>query len=148
MSKLDLTALFNKLERTNDRLERLAQYKMLKLEDYLASEDTQIIVERLLELVIQSVLDINRNILKQSAHISNEVSNFDSFLEMGKAGYVPIELAEKIAPSGSFRNVLAHEYDNIVAEKVFVGLQFALQQYPDYIEALQIYLVLLDSSIQ
>lgn len=139
MTNLDLVSIVNKLERMVNRLDRLKIYEQYTLEQYLADDDVQIIVERLLELVIQAALDINKAFLKQVANKSIE-RNFDSFIEMGVCGFIPVDLARKLAPSGSFRNVLAHDYDDISPEQVFVIIKQALDQYPQYIEAIQDYL--------
>jgi uncharacterized protein YutE (UPF0331/DUF86 family) len=42
--------------------------------------------------------------------------------------------------SRGFRNVLVHEYDDIDPHQVYIALQKALTQYPQYIRAIQIYL--------
>lgn len=102
-------------------------------------KNTQIIVERLLELVIQSALDINKFLIKRVAG-KNIEKNYDSFIRAGEAGFISVELAQKLAPSGSLRNVLAHEYDGIQPEEVFQGLQKALEQYPQYVAEIQKYL--------
>lgn len=61
-------------------------------------------------------------------------------LLMGEQGFIPSILAQAIAPSGSFRNVLAHDYDDIDPNQVYAALQKALTQYPQYIRAMQTYL--------
>ncbi|XWK91233.1 MAG: DUF86 domain-containing protein [Phormidium sp.] len=143
MTNFDPVTIANKLDRMIDRLDRLKVYEQYTLEQYLTNTDVQIIVERLLELVIQAALDINKALLKQVARKSIE-RNFESFIEMGESGFIPVELARKIAPSGPFRNVLAHDYDDIIDEEVFLAFRNALEQYPDYIEAIQNYLDSLD----
>ena len=42
-----------------------------------------------------------------------------------------MELAEKLAPSGSLRNRLVHMYEEI-SVKVHAAIQKALQAYPSY----------------
>lgn len=139
MTELDLTTLANKVDRMTERLERLTRYRQYALEEYLADEDAQIIVERLLELVIQSALDINRTLLKRVAGKSVE-SNYDSFIEMGNSSFIPMDLARELAPSGSFRNILAHEYDEIIPEEVYRALSKVFEQYLLYLESIQNYL--------
>jgi uncharacterized protein YutE (UPF0331/DUF86 family) len=126
MSKLNPNTLARKIERMIERMNQLAAFRRYTLDQYLENENnTQIIVERLLELVIQSALDINKFLLKQVTGRSVE-KNYDSFISAGEAGFISTELAQKLAPSGSFRNILAHEYDDIEPEEVFKGLQKAL----------------------
>ena len=145
MKKINLTTLANKVERMTERLERLSCYRDYTLEEYLSDQDAQIIVERLLELVIQSAIDINKALLKQVFE-KNIESNFDSFIEAGNCGFIPNNLAQKLAPSGSFRNVLAHEYDDIIPKEVYTNFSKGLEQYLQYLEAIQNYLDSLEQS--
>jgi uncharacterized protein YutE (UPF0331/DUF86 family) len=140
MRKFNPNTLAHKIERMLERINELRGFQDWTLEQYLANENyTQLAVERLLELVIQAALDINRALLKQISGISVE-KNSDTFIEAGKAGFIPMDLGQKLARSGGFRNVLAHQYDEILPEIVFQNLQEALVQYPDYVEAIQVYL--------
>jgi uncharacterized protein YutE (UPF0331/DUF86 family) len=146
MRKFDPNTLAYKIDRMIERIEELRGFQDRTLEQYLANENyTQLAVERLLELVIQAALDINRALLKQIAGISVE-KNSDTFIEAGKAGFIPMDLGQQLARSGGFRNVLAHQYDEILPEIVFENLQEALIQYPNYVEAIQVYLDSLEVS--
>ncbi|NMF81795.1 DUF86 domain-containing protein [Nodosilinea sp. P-1105] len=145
MTQLDREAIAQKLSRMVDRLDRLIGFEAVTLEIYLANEDYQDIIERQLELLIQSAVDINKTLLKRVAGIrpsesANVLSNFDSFLLMGAHGFLPTELSDQLAPSGSFRNILAHEYDDIDPNQVYAAFQKALIQYPQYVRAIQTYL--------
>jgi len=51
------------------------------------------------------------------------------------------ELAKQIAPSSGLRNRLVHEYDDIEPKQVFRAISFALQQYPIYVEQINLYLI-------
>lgn len=145
MSQFNPNTLAHKIERMIERIDNLARFQNYTLERYLAEDDTQIIIERLLELVIQSALDINRALLKQLTGKRVE-KNSDTFIEAGKAGFIPEALAKQIAPSGGFRNVLAHEYDELIPEAVFDNFKEALEQYPAYLEAIQVYLDSLEAN--
>lgn len=144
MSQLDPEAISQKLSRMVDRIDRLKQFEGLTLEEYLQDDLKQAAIERLLETIIDAALSINRTLLKRSAGLipSNTQSfqNFESFILMGENNFIPAELANQLAPSGSFRNVLAHEYDDIDLTQVFNALQKALSQYPQYVKAIQNYL--------
>jgi uncharacterized protein YutE (UPF0331/DUF86 family) len=146
MSRFDPNTLSYKIAQMIRRIDELRDFQNCTLEQYLENANyTQVVVERLLELVIQSALDINRALLKQIAGIKVE-KNSDTFIEAGKAGFIPIELGQQLARSGGFRNVLAHHYDEIMPEIVFQNLQEAIAQYPDYVEAIQNYLDSLEAN--
>lgn len=144
MSQLDPEAIAQKLSRMVDRIDRLKQFEGLSLEDYLQDDLKQAAIERLLETVIDAALSINKTLLKRGAGIipadSESFKNFESFILMGDNGFIATELATQLAPSGGFRNVLAHEYDDINPAQVYTALQMALSQYPQYVKAIQDYL--------
>lgn len=144
MSRVYPEAIAQKLSRMVQRIDRLKQFEALTLEEYLQDDFKQAAIERLLEIIIDSALSINKTLLKRAANLvpgdSQAFKNFESFVLMGENGFITPELAIQLAPSGSFRNVLAHEYDEINPAQVYHALQKALQQYPPYIKEIQMYL--------
>jgi uncharacterized protein YutE (UPF0331/DUF86 family) len=152
MTDLNLPGIAKKLAGMSRRFDKLKRYEFLSLDDYLLDEDRQIIIERLLELIIQAALDINKMFLKQVAGINLGLTgdatptNADIFRLAGEHGFIPLNLAEKLAKSGQFRNVLAHLYDDIDPQQVYIALQKAYEQYPDYIEAIQDYIDVLEAN--
>jgi uncharacterized protein YutE (UPF0331/DUF86 family) len=144
MSQLDPEAIAQKLSRMVERIDRLKRFEQLTLEDYLQDDLKQAAIERLLETIIDSALSINKTLLKRGAGLipkdAESFKNFESFILIGENGFIPTDLANQLAPSGSFRNVLAHEYDEINSVQVYNALQKALSQYPQYVRAIQTYL--------
>ena len=146
MTALDLPGIAKKLAGLSRRFDRLKQYESLSFDGYLLDEDGQIIIERLLELIIQAAIDINKMLLKQVSSLSLTSSNGESlsnasvFQLAGEYGFISRDLAEKLAQSGQFRNVLAHLYDDIDPQQVYIALQKAFEQYPSYVEAIQDYI--------
>jgi uncharacterized protein YutE (UPF0331/DUF86 family) len=146
MTEVDLPGIAKKLAGMSSRFDRLKRYEFLSLEDYLLDEDRQLIIERLLELIIQAAIDINKMLLKQILGLSlvstngESLSNANIFRLTGEYGFIPLDLAEKLAKSGQFRNVLAHLYDDIDPQQVYIALQHAFEQYLNYIEAIQDYI--------
>lgn len=144
MNTLDPELIAQKLSRMIERIDRLKTFELLTLEDYLQDELRQAAIERLLEIMIDSALSINKTLLKRGAGLiptgAESFKNFESFILIGENGFIPRELAYQLAPSGSFRNVLAHKYDEINPVQVYNALQIALRQYPQYVAAIQTYL--------
>lgn len=147
MKEFNPVTVGNKLEGMGKRLRRLNRYQDLTLDEYLQDEDIQSIVERLLEQVIQSALDINRAFLKRVAGIREAQSpNSETFILVGQYGLISQRLANRMEKSGGFRNVLAHLYDEIIAERVYEALQNVLADYPQYVAEVEIYLNLLEQA--
>jgi uncharacterized protein YutE (UPF0331/DUF86 family) len=144
MNRFDPETIAQKLSRMVNRIDRLKRFERLTLEDYLQDDLKQAAIERLLETIIDSALTINKTLLKRGAGLrpidAESFKNFESFILIGENGFIPTDLANQLAPSGSFRNVLAHEYDEINPVQVYNALQKALSQYPQYVRAIQTYL--------
>lgn len=127
-----------------DRLRRLQQYDSLTLDEYLSDEDIQDLVERRLEILIQSAIDINKAILQGRYGLDREnvrnLENAETFRLLGDYGFLDKEISEILSSSGGMRNVLAHMYDDIIHSKVYEALVKALQYYPQYIKTVRVYL--------
>jgi uncharacterized protein YutE (UPF0331/DUF86 family) len=101
--------------------------------------------ERLQELIIQTSLDINRHLLTEVHQITPE-TNADVFLESGRVGLLPQELAKRLVEAGKFRNLLAHQYEKIDARIVVQNIQLTLMDYPIYLDFLNRYLNTLEDN--
>jgi uncharacterized protein YutE (UPF0331/DUF86 family) len=145
MKNFEPEAIGNKLAGMIKRVQLLRRYETLTLDEYLQNEDIQAGVERLLEQVIQSALDINRAFLKRVVRIEAQadgkpIENAATFILAAEYGLISSELGESLAKSGGFRNVLAHLYDEILPERVYTALSLSLDHYPHYALAIQTYL--------
>jgi uncharacterized protein YutE (UPF0331/DUF86 family) len=141
---INTASIFKKLAGITKRLNYLADYESLTLAEFLEDEVRQAAIERLLELIIQAAIDINKMLLKQAGiklrRGDEATSNAEAFVLAGEQGFISQSLATELAESSKFRNVLAHLYDDIVPESVHEAIQFALTQYPQYITEIETYL--------
>lgn len=142
MTKFSSDVLSNKTEVIRTRLMRLKKYRSITVEDYENNDDTRDIIERNLEILIQAAVDINKFLLRRFSTLSpkelKNLKNSESFLLLSQNGLLNETLANELASSGGFRNVLAHLYDEIIPEKVIEALQKALEFYPDYLYEIQL----------
>jgi uncharacterized protein YutE (UPF0331/DUF86 family) len=143
MTNIDTVIVETRLELIGRYLERLKNFELISLDEYLNSFDQQLILERLLQLMTQAAIDINDHILSK-LNPGKSYTNFDAFIELSKYEIITPELAKKIAPSSGLRNRLVHEYDDIDQKQVFKAISFALQQYPLYIRQIKSYLISLE----
>ncbi len=89
--------------------------------------------ERLIQLVVECATDINCMILKELEKPAPK-DYFNSFIEMGEAGVLDMDMVLQIAPSTGLRNILVHEYQKIDDRIVFHSLASVRVQYAAYIE--------------
>ena len=72
--------------------------------------------------------------------IEQPPNNFETFIKVASQGIITMDLAEKLAPSGSLRNRLVHIYEEIDPVKVYEAIHNALQNYPIYQRQVKDYL--------
>jgi uncharacterized protein YutE (UPF0331/DUF86 family) len=96
-------------------------------------------VERLIELLVESSSDINSYLLLQ-LHNVTPATYYDSFIEAGKNGLTTRELAGELAKSSGMGNRLVHQYEAIDNELVFKAIPIALSQFPLYLKQITDYL--------
>jgi len=135
MSRIDATLLQRKIKLLEEDLAKLKDYREISLEEYLGKQETQLVVERLLEKITGRLIDINYHILKEEYEVMPE-DYYGSFIEIGKNKVVSEEFAKEIAKSVGLRNALAHEYEEINQKMVFESINVALTQVPKYLQSI------------
>lgn len=139
MSPTDRATLLKKLEYLRRTLEELAPYRNLPQEKFLGSLTHRRIVERLLQLAIESVIDCSRLIvvLEDWRGIRDER---EAWLVMGERGVLPEGLAERLREAKGFRNILVHEYIDLNPQLVYENLQQGYGNLGEFARAMAAYL--------
>jgi uncharacterized protein YutE (UPF0331/DUF86 family) len=128
-----------------DYLQELQPLTMLNLDEFLIDNYKKRGAERLLEITIQAALDINNHLLKEHFRVAKQ-TNSDGFIEMGQLGALTPALSQEINQSGSFRNRLAHRYDQVDPELVFQFIPKSISQFSQYVEQVSNFLNALEDS--
>ncbi|MEG3833446.1 type VII toxin-antitoxin system HepT family RNase toxin [Microcoleus sp. Z1_C3] len=139
MKEIEPAIVLAKLDFMTDYLESLSSFESITLEEYLSDRGKQLIVERLLQLIVQVAIDVNRYLLKR-LEVQQPNSNFDVFIEVSNCGIITAELASILSQSGVLRNRLVHLYDEIDPVKVHQAIDIVLQKYPIYQRQVSTYL--------
>ena len=88
-------------------------------------------LERFFQLVVDAAIGINEHIIsEENLEIPNDY--FGTFLILGKAGIIPMNFAQKIAPSVGLRNQLIHQYEKIDTDTMLISIRNNINQYEDY----------------
>jgi uncharacterized protein YutE (UPF0331/DUF86 family) len=121
-----MNAEFNGIERRlselNERLARLYPLQNKSFEEFNQDPYLRDIVERNLEVCIQSCLDICHRIISvENTRIP--VDYYESIVIMGEIGILPLDFAHSLAPMAGFRNILIHEYVRLDWNRVYRYLQ-------------------------
>ena len=121
-----------------ERLKRLAQYveflkrkRALRREEFLGDQESQLSVERALQLAIQIVIDIASHILATMSNVTPQDYS-DAIVKLAQVGVIPTTFANKIASMPRFRNVLVHEYIDVDTSRVYRSLQEELDDFTEF----------------
>lgn len=136
----DIDRVLLRLNFIQDNLQRLRRYETISLDEYISNYEQQLVVERLLELIIQAAIDINKHIIIQGLRLKFPQESKESFIKLWENNILTEELANELSQSAGLRNILAHQYLEIDNSIVHESIAKALTQYPLYIHQITIYL--------
>lgn len=84
-------------------------------------------IERILELLVQVAIDPAAHDLAERGTVPETYR--DVFLQAGRSGLIPPDLATRLADAAGLRNVLVHLYDDIDYEIVAASIGPALEDF-------------------
>ncbi|MGH2768976.1 MAG: type VII toxin-antitoxin system HepT family RNase toxin [Actinomycetota bacterium] len=125
-----------KLAHLHGYLGELEPYRGVSLDSYLARGGPRRAVERLLQLLVEVVADIN-------VHVATETEGKppndyrDSFNAAARIGLIPSDLATDLMPSAGLRNALGHDYAILDDGRVHETFHLALDGFREYAQAVQ-----------
>lgn len=139
-----------------DSLQILSGYQRHTFEDYRTNRELRDVVERRLEKLTQAAIDVANGILADR-DCSVPKANQDKFRQLGLEGVLPVEnveretatletvsnvggLAEEMADAAGLRNVLAHEYGDVLDDKTVYHALQNLERYSRFLEEIETYL--------
>jgi len=121
VNPVDRQTLARKLEYLRKQLEILEPYRSVATQEVTGSLEKRLIVERLLELSIQSVIDSSRLLaaLEDWRGIRDER---DALVLLAEHGVIEDTLADRLLQAKGFRNILVHEYAEIDPDLLYLHL--------------------------
>lgn len=136
MSPIDKAIIRRKLAVIIENLNALGPISGMTREEYIQDVYKRKATERLLQELIEAAIDINIHLIVQTGNIAPD-DYYRSFIDAGRLKIIPIELAEKLAPSAGLRNRLVHEYDLIEHAIVLDAVQMAEKLYSEYVKQVE-----------
>ena len=136
MSPIDKAIIRRKLAVIIENLNALGPISGMTREEYIQDVYKRKATERLLQELIEAAIDINIHMIVQTGNIAPD-DYYRSFIDTGRLKIIPIELAEKLAPSAGLRNRLVHEYDLIEHAIVLDAVQMAETLYSEYVKQVE-----------
>lgn len=117
---VDKPLILRKLAELDQYLRQVKEYARISVEEYQSSWKTQRIIERTLQMMIETCVDIAGHIISDKA-FRTPTSYSDAFKVLHENGVLPASLFAKMDKMAKFRNVVVHHYDVIDAE-IVVGI--------------------------
>lgn len=131
-----INRILTAVETIEESLGILARKQRVSREEYKADTETQDIVERRFVKMTEAAIDIAEALVK---HEQGEPpsSNPESMRVLGEIGVLSDSLAEEMAQSARFRNVLSHTYGQIIDHDIVYNALQDLDRYRDYVQAIR-----------
>ena len=118
---VDRPLIFRKLDSLSLYARQLAEFRGVGLEEYSQNWKVQRIVERTLQMAVETCADIANHLISDEGHRA-PVSVADAFTVLKEAGIVSETLHGALVKMAKFRNVVVHQYDEVDAEIVIAIL--------------------------
>ncbi len=112
----------DKLAGLEKQLKSLREKQSIPMREYEKDGDLQAIVERRLQNSIQACIDIGMHIVSEEGPRKPETYG-DIFTILEEMEVLGNELGDELREKAGFRNVLAHDYAEIINERVYEHLQ-------------------------
>jgi uncharacterized protein YutE (UPF0331/DUF86 family) len=128
MDKERVLAKIDELESYKKELEEILPKDF---EDYAGSIETKRACERLIHVMIETVIDISALMVKE-LKLGLPGEEEDIFHKLQKKGIFSAEVTKKLKMMKGFRNVLVHRYSEIDDELVFDFLKKKLGDFDQF----------------
>lgn len=133
---IDRQLVTRKLALIASDLKALAPIAAKPVDEYLASEADEVLVERYLERIIGRMIDLNYHLITEAGHAPPR-DYHQSFTQLARIGVLPSDFAARIAACAGLRNRLVHEYDEVDYGRVHEAAAAAMRDVPEYMRRVQ-----------
>lgn len=139
MSRIESAIVLKKLTGMNRYLDHLEIYESVPVEDYRRNWDLQLAVERLIQVIVQTSIDVNFYLLKRVS-VDLPKNSIDALARLAELGILERDLATRLSEAVKIRNLITHFYDEIHPDVVHSSIAPVLRNYPRYQRAIIQYL--------
>ncbi|MFN3531240.1 MAG: type VII toxin-antitoxin system HepT family RNase toxin [Candidatus Brocadia sp.] len=117
---VDKPLIIRKLTELDEYLKQIGEFSSVTLEEYSRDWKAQRIVERTLQMMIETCADIANHIISDRGYRTPD--NYgDTFRVLHENGVLRKELFEIMLKMARFRNIVVHQYDKI-DEVIVIGI--------------------------
>ena len=132
---VDRALVLRKLAELQEYLGQIKEYGNLTVEQYLGDWKIQRIIERTLQMMLETCTDIAGHIISDRGY-RIPTSYADTFKVLHEKNILDKGLFETMEKMARFRNIVVHHYDRIDADIVIDILSRDLDHFSDYKDAI------------
>ena len=125
---VDRTLILRKLSNLEAYLVQIEEYQDISLDAYVNDWKTQRIIERTLQMMIETCSDIAGHIIADEKY-RVPTGYADTFQVLSENRLIDEALAESLSKMAKFRNVVVHDYDQVDGEIVIGILRRRLSDF-------------------
>lgn len=128
---VDDALILRKIANLDEYLPQIQEYKNVSLQAYKKDWKVQRIIERTLQMMIETCMDIAGHIISdQKLRVPKNYS--DAFAVLFENGILDAKLCDTMQKMTKFRNIVIHDYEKIDAEIVIGILRKNLDDFVSY----------------
>ncbi len=118
---------------------QIGEFAGISLEEYQKEWKVQRIVERTLQMMIETSADIANHIVSDGK-MRTPFSYVDTFLVLRENGVISVELFSVMEKMAKFRNIVVHQYEAVDAAIVILVLRKHLYDFIKFKDAILAFL--------
>jgi len=128
---VDEKLILRKLTELELYTSQIELFRSISTEDYRNDWKSQRIIERTLQMMIETCVDIAGHVISDSKFRIPE-SYADSFRVLSENNIITSELCQTMEQITKFRNIIVHHYDRVDAEIIVGILRNRLEDFMKY----------------
>ncbi len=132
---VDKNLILRKLSELENYHKQISEYSAITIDDYKKDWKVQRIVERTLQIMIETCVDISNHIISDRT-MRPPTSYADTFRVLSENNIIERELLSVMEKMAKFRNVVVHQYEEVNAEIVLFILKRHLGDFLKYKDAI------------
>ncbi len=131
---VDKALVMRKITELELYLGQVGEFAAIGLEEYQGDWKTQRVVERTLQMLIETCADIANHIVSDN-RMRTPTSYADTFRVLAENAVISAELFSVMEKMAKFRNVVVHQYESVDAEIVILVLRKHLGDFTMFKDA-------------
>jgi uncharacterized protein YutE (UPF0331/DUF86 family) len=139
MALVDRTLVMRKIAELELYLAQIREFAAIGLPEYQADWKSQRIVERTLQMMIETCADVANHIISDNT-MRPPTSYADTFRVLAENEIISPELSSTMEKMAKFRNIVVHQYERVDAEIVILILRKHLDDFMAFKDALLTFL--------